>query len=390
MIPRRSEQPARARSAAYGGRLLPLLAHGLRDRLQGAHGRANARWGHLRPPPGRGRVLWLKAGADEESVRLGAELLAAIRHKRLDLRLVLTFETDYPPLVDRALARLEKVGAGYGPCDAPRAVRRALDRLAPLAIIWTGTAADTNLLAAARAQGCRALVVDAPAGTAQGVEAAYPATPAQARTWAGARAGYVAPVADLRTLLTQAQAEPTLRSLMGGGGLRLWWCHGGESGFQSAFIERWCQSPLATDGVLLVSPTPGAADLTISAWDRRALGAGTVVAVDEPRWYPAVAVAARAQYLAGASAPVLWQSLAAGTPAGVSPALAEALEDRMAAPPELAVAADPDAVMAWWSTVAADDAGARRLGDACRRRFWDERRRAGQVRDELLQRVFDW
>ncbi|MEJ2645849.1 MAG: hypothetical protein P8180_13175 [Gammaproteobacteria bacterium] len=385
-------------SEGYGRRLLPLLAEGLRDRLRGDHGRANARWGHMRAPGGTGKLVWLKTGAGEQSVHLGAELLAAIRHKRLDVRLVLTFEQDFPSLINEHLARLDKVGVGYGPCDAPRAVRRTLARLDPFAVIWVDGAPDRNLAKAANDDGRHTVAFAASPGLPpRRVEAAYPATPAQARAWQHTGgADYIAPVAEFRTLLVEAQVEPTLRGLVGAGrDLCIWWLHGLHARALRAAAAQWRQCPLADNGVLFLSGEGGraeafGADLSVSAWQRTGLASGTVVAVDETRWLAAVAAAAHGQHLLGAGPEVLWQALAAGTATTVSSTLGGELAGRMAAPPELPVADTIEAMLNHWEHWRDDPASARRLGDRCRRRFWDERRRAAEVLEELLQRVFDW
>ncbi|MGA7802938.1 MAG: glycosyltransferase N-terminal domain-containing protein, partial [Gammaproteobacteria bacterium] len=290
-------------SEAYGRHWLPLLAQGVRDRLRGAHGRANARWGHVRAPGGTGKVIWLKTGAGEDSVHLGAELLAAIRHKRLDVRLVLTFEQDYPALLNQHLARLEKIGVGYGPCDARRAVRRTLNRLDPFAVIWVDAAPDPNLLAAANDERRHAMVFGAAPCATGRVEAAYPATPAQLSAWQHqGGADYVAPAADFRTLLVEAQVEATLRGLVcAGRDLTLWWVHGDDAEQLRSTAAGWRHSALAEDGVLFVSgETDGGAkfgaDLLISEWPRTGLAPATVVAVDDRRWLAAVAAAVHAQH----------------------------------------------------------------------------------------------
>lgn len=381
-------------SEACGPSLLPLLAAGLGDRLRGNHRRANARWGHMRPPTGAGKVIWLKTGADEQSVYLGAELLAAIRHKRLDVRLVLTFEHDYSAMLNQRLGGLAKTALGYGPCDARRAVRRTLNRLDPFAIIWVDAAPEPNLLNAANADRRHTLVVSAPPGRIGQVEAAYPATPAQARRWQDqGSADHLAPATDFRALLVEAQVEATLRGLSGVS--HIGWVHGADAKQLRALASRWRRTRFAEDGVLFVSCERGNgtdvdADLLISEWKRTALPAGTVVEVNDRRWVAPVAAAAQSQHLFGAGPQVLWQALAAGTATSISAALARELSERMIDPPALTVADTFDELLACWEHWQADPPSARLSGDQCRRRLWLERRRAGQERDDLLQRVFDW
>ena len=95
----------------------------------------------------RGKVVWIIAGAERDSVRLAVELLRAIRARRLDIRLVLTFEHDYPELL-ALLDDCDKTGWGYAPCDHPKAIARVMARFEPFGVILVGTRPRPNLLAA--------------------------------------------------------------------------------------------------------------------------------------------------------------------------------------------------------------------------------------------------
>ncbi|MDA8419730.1 MAG: hypothetical protein M0039_00540, partial [Pseudomonadota bacterium] len=136
-----------AADPAYGSRLLWLWWQGLRDRLRGNHRRASARWGHLRPPPGSGRLVWAEAGGTEDSVRLAAGLLQALSATQRDLRLVLSFEQEYPQLAGRMLDGLRDTAYGYGPADPARAVRRTLRALAPSGVLMVARHPAPNLCA---------------------------------------------------------------------------------------------------------------------------------------------------------------------------------------------------------------------------------------------------
>lgn len=50
----------------------------------------------------------------------------------------------------------------------------------------------------------------------------------------------------------------------------------------------------------------------------------------------------------------------------------------------------PQGIIARWQQYRHDPIEARRQGDECRKLFWKERRRAAEVLQEFLQRVFDW
>jgi hypothetical protein len=385
----------------YGTARLPLWYFGLRDRLRGEHARANARWGYLHPPPGRGRVLWIKSGSDARSVRLGAELLAAIRERRRDLRLVLSFERAYPEHIAPRLEGIKKVAVGYGPCDAPAAVRRSLARLDPFALLYVGAAPGANLLDQAQSRGLHVVAYDAPLSAECGIEASYPASEADARAWgAGAGARYVAPAADALTLLTTAQVDPVLCGLAGGPReLRSWWLHGLETDAAVRVVACWVASPLARAGLLFVSAERpvldlepalhgrGIATLRIGRWQRGPVDAGTVLLVDDERWLPAVAAASAAIHLGDAGREVLWQALAGGAPTSLASTWAAPAPPAASALPRAASAQE---VIDGWSRLLENPLDARRGGDACRRAFWAERRRARAVLEELLQRVFDW
>lgn len=381
-----------------GAQRLRLLGAGIRDRLSGNHARANARWGHLRPPPGRGRLVWVRAGADAASVRVGAALLAALRNRRRDLRLVLTFEAEHRDLLRTHLAGVERAGFGFGPCDAPRAVRRALARLEPLGVIVAGTPVPPCLAAETAARGIHLIAYQADPPVRGGRSAVvYPADREQARAWRGSRpvAEPAAP-ADASTLLVEARVEPVLRALVRGGGAEraLWWAHGGGV---AALIAAWRASPLAADGVLFAgspdgrNPIPGPPAQAISRWGRGPLDAGTIVWVDDRRWTAAIAAAAAGAYLQEAQAPTVWQALAAGVPMALEPQLAARLRGRYEDFEGIGTPVpDPGAALARWRRWREDAAQVRGLGDRARRRFWAERRRAGAALEALLDRVYDW
>lgn len=381
--------------SAYGSNHALLWYHGLRDRLRGEHARANARWGYLRPPAVRGKLVWIKAGGTRGSVRTAVELLRAIRERRLDIRLVLTFERDYPDLLEERVRGLAKVGLGYGPSDAPAAVRRALQRLDPFAIIWVDHAPGPRLLAAARQRGLHTVAYGTPPVQQGQVEAAYPLDPADAQAWQDSRAAdYVAPTADPLAQLVEAQVEPTFGSLVrGGADCSLAWMHLGSAGELPAVRRAWAAWAGRPDAILFVSAAAGLegvgeepGELRISAWRRLPVAPGSLVLVDEARWAPALAVSADAIHLTTPDRLAMWQALAGGVP--VSVGTSEALP---APPPAGAVVEpDPGRFFTLWSGYREDPMGARRRGDEARRRFWEERRRSAEVVGEFLQRVYDW
>lgn len=386
---------SRTISSDYGSNRLALWYHGMQDRLQGEHARANARWGYLRPPAGRGKLIWIRAGATRTSVRVAVELLRAIRERRLDVRLVLTFERDYPGLLEERVAGLRKIGLGYGPCDAPSAVRRAFQRLDPFALICVDHApAPNSLREAQRRQIHTVAYLTEPAATR--IEAAFPLDAEQAERWrAAGTAAHLAPPVDPVAQLVEAQIEPSFRALVRGGAQpTLGWAHLSGADQLQDLARQWRNWSARPDSILFVSldesamfPTVhGAGMQRISAWQREPIAPGTLVLVDEPRWSPALAVSADAIYLAGTDRYECWQALAGGMPV----CFASAATRPAGASAELPVDVSPGQFLSCWSEFLDAPMRARGLGDAGRRRFWDERRRSAEVVEDLLQRVYDW
>ncbi len=373
--------------SSYGSRWWPALRADWHDWREKDHARLNARHGYLLPPKGEGKVVWIKAGASRKSVLLACELLGALREKRLDIRLALTFEQDYRDIIEPRLRGLRKVGLGYGPNDRPKTVARVLGRLQPFGLILVDTLAHPNLPRAAAASGTHVIAFNTAPGEFD-VEAAYPESASAAEAWQqSGRASHLAAAADPLSLFVEAQADTTLRSLLAAGkeALRVWWWQGPASA-QSDFIRQWRSSTLAGEGVLFVSgegPFEVQADLAISDWDRRPLSPGAVIALDDPRWTAAVASAMDAGHLAAAGRRDTWQALAGSSPLSVAPGHPLAGE-------ALPVLAGPEEVLKAWHSLRSAPDETRRRGDAAHRRFWQERRRAQQVIDEFLQRVFDW
>ncbi|MDA8363640.1 MAG: hypothetical protein M0Z84_07425 [Gammaproteobacteria bacterium] len=384
---------------AYGNRTLWLWWYGLRDRLRGDRGRANARWGHVRAPAGGGRLVWIETGAEEAGVRLGAGVLRALRESRHDLRLVLSFEREFPQLLERALVGLERTGFGYGPSDSARAVRRVLRTFAPLGVLMVARRPAPILSAALEAAGIRCVAVHTPAAVAGRFQAAYPADRAQAEAWQQCgRADYIAPRADLTTLLVEAQVDPNFRSALCGGLDLAVWCLLGASPQRFPEIDAWWRdSGLGRRGLLLVgSAAPAAAPpgwLRISAWNRTVLGGGRVVLVDDSRWLPAVAASSDAIHLLEADAWTFWQTLAGGRPVSVpdhAAVLGRLDADATAAARVFEEVPTLAQLERFWTAMRGDPIGGRRRGDGLRRLFWGERRRAADVNRELLARVFAW
>ncbi len=381
--------------AGYDGRRLSVWTAAWRDRVAGNPARANARMGYLRAPQGDGKVLWIKAGGSRDSVRLGAELLGAIRRKRLDVRIALTFERDYADILEPRVRGLRKIGLGYGPSDLPSVARRTLRRLAPLGLVLADTRPSPNLQAAATEAGVHVVAFNTdPASTP--IEAAYPCDARQVEQWrTSGLATHLAQAADPLSLFVEAQADTTLRTLVTGGReLELWWFLGAGDEL-AGFIDAWRRSPLAGSGILFVSDLESqaagtdlsSAGVRISAWAREGLAPGTVVWVDDQRWCPAVGTSVLAAHCAVLDRPHLWSVLAGGPALTASQSVRDEYRNL---DPCIIATGGTEQTLAGWAQLRDEPIRARQSGDRCRRLVWEERRRVEAVLQEFLQRVFDW
>ncbi len=356
---------------AYGSTRPALWLAGLRDRLQGRAHRARARWGRIRPPQGHGPLIWLRAPGGRDDVEVAVALMQALRERRSDTRLVLTYHQEHRDLLEAGLKGLRDMGFGYGPCDAGRAVRRVIRRLSPTAVIAIGEAIPPKLSLALERQRIRHL--------AYGV--AEHGDDDRRR-------------ADPLSLLIPAQIEPTLGGLLRGGAREraIHWWHGPA---QRELLQRWATTD--PHGLLAVSGDPRWQDLgkelerpvlTLSQWDERreAVAGGTLLIADQARWLPALAVSADAIHLAAPQRRPLLQALAAGRPLSLSGPPPE-LDLADLKPPRLETA---EAVLAQWTELRRSPFEARRLGDQARRLFWDHRRRAREALERLREDYRDW
>lgn len=369
----------------YGAGLWPVWRSVLRDYRVGDGRRARARLGFLTPPDGRGRVVWIKAGAGATALRLGVELLGAVRDRRRDVRIVLTFEQDDPQLLKELMQPWPKIGIGYGPCDRPRVVTRVLARFQPCGIILAETTVpSTNLLSRTRAA---VAAIGAPAvSLPEGM--VWPISVANERDWSDhGTPRERMPAADPQARFAEAQVDVVLRVLTGGDERCLWWWHG-RSEQWPLWEDAWRRWEHSRTDILVFSLTdagdPGGPDaVKVSTWDRQPLPGGTLLHVDDQRWFGAAASAAAAAHLAVPERGVFWQALASGCALTLG---ADAGHARVPAP----ILSENDQVIRRWSELRGDLSRRRAEGDAARRRFWDERRQVDTNLAALMDRVWTW
>ena len=365
-----------------------------RDARAGRTAQANARWGWIKAPGERGPILWMQSYSDAGQQRLGIELAKAMAEKRRDLRMVMTFETEYPALLAQHTEGAERLGYGFGPCDHPQAVRRVLERLSPLRYLALGRTPRPQLAAAlGRGQIPAVLMAADPSPQIPApLEAVYPRDARQAGAWVKrGRTEVIQEPVDFTTLFTIAQVDPNFRAMIGGTdeGL-LWWVQGLSAAQWAGWRQAWAASSLSRQGLLFLGGTGAPADLPrLSAWQRTPLSAGAVVVVDDDRWYPALSAAAQAVHLRIASAMLQWQVYAGSRPISISSGLTLNASEQLDADTILTLE-DPAQILDHWQALRGDVMAARQRGDATRRIFWQERRHAGERLPEFLQRVFDW
>jgi len=368
------------------GRFLPaLLYHDVSDRLKGQRARAEARWGRLSRPDATGKLVWIVAGDTYESVRLGVELARAVIARRLDVSVLLTFETEYPDLLE-PLARSARIAWGYGPADYVGSMNAVWRRLLPFAIVLAGVVPRRNLLRACEAAR-HAIAVAPPAPIAGHFERIYPSHHAPCPGVA------TAPASDLATLLVDTASDADFASMVNGGETRtLWWWHGDDP-LAAKRLYALFRGHIA-HGLLIVSG-PACAALAgeptgvqaLSAWDRAPIGPDTLILADEAAWLPAIAASATAAHFAVEHGDALWQSLAHGAVVSAAGSVDIASPDAAAA---VALGEDENEVIRAWAKLAADADSLAIAADASRRAYAGERRVAHNVVTEILERVRSW
>ncbi len=362
----------------YAGGLWAGLLADVRDRMTHNRRRANARWGFLNPPPGSGHVIWIKADGERATVRLAFEIARALGERRPDRRLVVTYESEYREWLG-LLRETEGTGHGFGPTDRAGVVARVLARLAPSGVVAVGDALRPALAQALGRRGLASCVVHGMPPSAATACRGFPGTGRERAAWRGR------PHADaaLTALIVQAQVEPVFQGVAGAHARALWWWADG-AGDEDALIAAWSRSRLAAHDLLFVTHSKRAR-VRLSQWDRSPLPAGSIVSVDEERFWPALAASCTGVHLVNPSEPLLWTVLGGGR--AVSVRSLAALD--LLRPAPLPEWSDGD-VLPFWEGLLEDPAHARTCADEVRRFFWNERRRAASVTESLLQEVSGW
>ena len=314
---------------------------------------------------------------------LATGLAQAVHDRRLDVRIVVTYELEHPDLIAR-MPTSSRVGYGFAACDRPSAVRRLLRRFSPLGIVFAETTPRKNL---GHALATRSHVLGIGNIEPFDCELGFPADADHAQRWA---ASLHADPADMLTLLVEAQAEPVMRGLIAGADRRsYWWLHDGSGKYDVASLRRTLVAARPDALLFLSGPLASRYDgddtVRLSEWDRTPLASGSVILVDEPRWLPAVAAAAQGAHLIAPERYIVWQAAALGCPFTFTPESMTAIDSGFASPGE-----SVEELVGLWCDLANDPSRSRGVADRLRRRFWDERRRAAAAAEALAQRIFEW
>ncbi|WP_298139104.1 hypothetical protein [Acidiferrobacter sp.] len=350
----------------------------VRDRLTGHAGRANARLGFLKPPPARAGLVWIKSDAREVNGRLAAEIARGVRARCADTPLIVTFEQEHPAVLSR-LKTIANLGYAYGPADRSRAARRILERFKPAHIVALGEGLRPRLAALMRVAGVACCIVHGWPAAGAGGCVGFAHTASERQAWQG----HVHWDAPFCALLAAAQVEPIFQGIAGAHARALFWVTDAPPGVNTRLAQAWRASDHgARDLLFLATWVPGAQRL--SAWDgdRRALAPGSVIWVDEERFWPALAASCTAIHLTAPAEPLLWAALAGGRATSASDV---AGLDLPGAPPLARIAADD--LMAYWAGLLAHPDRARAAADGLRRYFWQQRRCAADAAESLVARL---
>ena len=365
-----------------------VLHENIRDRLSGNQGRANARLGLVKPPAGQSRLIWIRAGATRDSVLLAAGLMAAIRRKRLDVRLVLTYEKEYPDVIVDQLSGMEKIGFGYACANNTSIEMRMLNRLNPFAIIFAGHPAGRGIVQALGKHPVKHLV------NFQTTEVPYFKPEASYPTCNNTQHEYAL---EAMTLLMQSQVDAQLGALLKGSKQReLFLLVSYEASTEvSEILSAW-QKSLLSDNNILCLYVAGQTDeinrsiknlgltvVKLSEWDRASSIEQQIVLLDEWRWFAATAASASAIHIFDMSPLNFWQSMASGSVITIAPT------SELIANIELPQK-NTHEILTYWENMTENTFQYRKLADDNRRQFWEYRRQAQEKIDHLLQRVYDW
>ncbi len=368
--------------------------------LQGRRAEAVAHWGLVLAPPDLRKIFWLYSAADADSAYLAAELLGAIRQKRLDLRIIFTFSQDYPELFQKKIAHFQKVALGFGPHDHPWALGNFYERLQPFAWLAVGQPPyrrwPSYLKKKEKKLPPGIFVGDLQQLTAEdwpGLRRVYPQKVYKIMTLTAEQQQKIAVTADLHALFAETEIDAKLKALLlppfqEHAEAEVWFLVGEKLSVEG--LQAWQASPLAKSGFLAVEQLTdnikknleANAIVALSTWQRQALPFGSVLWLNDRHWLPGVIGAASGIQMQTAPK-VIWPYLAGS--AGIS--VSKNLADTWLWP---APGYDWPAVLSFWEELRQTPARQRQEADVARKQLWQARRAAQQQLQDLLEVIFEW
>jgi len=387
--------------------MFQLLLDDIKDRLKGNTAKANARLGLVNAPQGRGKLIWLLAGASRDSVVMGAALLAAIREKRKDVRLVLTYQVEYPDVLVQHFNGLSKIGFGYGVGNSQFAARQMIKRLSPLAVILVGEQPHKALLKVLLAHDDihKVAFQFTPDAADKSIvfEACYPNV-LDTGSVPKSLASHVSPPFSVLTRLVQSQIDKQLGAMLCGDVFQsLFHVHNLLVGDVDQTLRDWQNSVLSESCLIAFSfeqldrvnmhvlvnavEKAGYSPLLLSQWKQQPLLKKQIVIADEAKWYAALCAASVATHLIRYSQENYWQAMSSGAVISMSKQPDTMALNKSDMPTQISTV---NAMFRYWLDVRNDPLQQRSISDGIRKMFWRERRRAQAQVDELLQRVYDW
>ena len=411
--------------------MFKLLVDTVKDHVSGNKAKANARLGLVRPPEGSGKLIWLVADDSYDSVLMAAALLSAIREKRQDVRLVLTYQAEYKDIIVHHMSGAKKIGFGYGCGDSVFAARQMLKRLSPFAIVFAGHQPKKSMLEALENTPAIHKIAFQfkptvrPGNTGKKVsenndkdgaevyEACYPDTVSNHLLDMTVSKHTSTPF-NVLTRLVQSQVDRQLGALLCGDCFNtLFHVHNPDKKSLSNILSGWKNTPISDGNILVLSfsnrslhnspsnsepsliinacksivSEAGYSPVLLSQWNQSPVVKGSVIIVDEEKWYAAICASSAATHLFSTNAFHFWQAVSSGS---IISCDTEYNEMAVSFNTIVGEAAHFEDVLQEWVRIENNPVVQRNKSDAIRKLFWAERREAETQTDALLQRVYNW
>jgi len=384
--------------------MLSLFFQYIKERFFGNKNRANALLGFVKPPAENGKVIWLVAHKSRYSVLLAVTLLAAIRQKRKDVRLVLTYQSEYPDLIVEHLSGLKKIGFGYSCADHPLAVRRMYLNLSPYAVIHIAHEPHKSHLETLKQLNAGNLIAYqfptyAQIGNGFRYSACYPVEEKPGQT-EDDNCDEISPAFNVLSRLVHTNIDKQLSSLLCGSRFKgLFHIHNSINDHD--LIPLWRDNVVAKDYLLVLSydivvqdqlaqlltsiESAGLRPVLLSKWDKNVVSEDSVIVADDSKWFVALCASSISTHMMETEQIQVWQSLAVGS----SVSRAEQIKLPMSFENVVPEITSYPMLLEYWQKLDESSAVQRKTNDELRKVFWSARRLAEEQSNHLLNRVYD-